>query len=222
MTIMKGKEKMTEQPDIKQGRSLKAAGQQMLSSNLNQRPVQNQPSRPSPAPFTSSLVPQFNAAKEDSVPLPENSLPSAPRTSEVPKLPGLTLLPIKETSFNTSGIEDTACRNFRRVDSQTVIPGSVFEGMMRLGKEAVKRGAHRFETRQGGRGVLKASTVEPKLRCRTCPPSHGKRPMANSKQQWEDEQTQHLIGRLNNVERVPRPGQLMSARNSSVDRISSI
>jgi len=88
-----------------------------------------------------------------------------PRTSEEPKLPGLkplTLLPLKAPLI-PSGLEEPAapfCRNVKRVDSQTVVPGAVFDGMMRLGKEARKRGAHEWTRKAGTRGVLrKANTV---------------------------------------------------------------
>lgn len=94
--------------------------------------------------------------------------PSAfrPRISEEPKLPGLSLLPLK-TPLIPSGLEEPAapgCRNVKRVDSHTVIPGFVFDGMMKLGKEARKRGAHEWTRRPGTRGVLRIATTDSKKR----------------------------------------------------------
>jgi hypothetical protein len=43
---------------------------------------------------------------------------------------------------------------FRRVDSQTVVPLEVFQGMMKLGEEARARGAHRLHLNHGGRANL--------------------------------------------------------------------
>jgi hypothetical protein len=210
MTIVKQKGRMTPtitpklgpKDDPKQGNVLKAAAHQMLSHS--QAPRQG---------FTSSLVPHLAGVEEDPVPMPETTT-IAPRASEVPKLPGLTLLPLnrEESLHNTKhrDEEPVACRNFKRIDSQTVVPGAIFEGMMKLGKEAEKRGAHRLVGKSGGKAVLRASNAAPKRRPRTSSPIQEKR-QPSTMQQWEKEQKQHLIGRLNHIE-IPAAREFQSAR----------
>jgi len=80
-----------------------------------------------------------------------------------PKLPGLDLVPLK----TPKRLEEPAapgCRNVKRIDGQTVIPEFVFEGMMKLGKKAEKRGAHEWTRRKGTRGVLRLATADSERR----------------------------------------------------------
>lgn len=195
--IVTHKDIIKVQASLHQGKSLKAAAHQMLS-------------HPQPAsrigPF-SSPVPHLAGSEEDPLPLPESSA-AHPRTSEEPKLPGLTLLSITKdhVPYDSSALEEPrvpSCRNFKRIDCDTVIPGDVYEGMMRLGKAAEKRGAHRLHAcsvRRGAKGVLRSTTKEPRPRGQTCPPILEKRPWSNA-QEWD--MKQHVMGRLSSIERIP-------------------
>jgi len=134
---------LQEQSELKQGKALKAAAHQVLS--------QNQPPTKATGPRTS-----------------EEPVAFRPRTSEEPKLNGLNLLPLSlKTPLLPSKLEEPAapgCRNVKRIDGQTVIPEFVFEGMMKLGKKAEKRGAHEWTRRKGTRGVLRLATADSERR----------------------------------------------------------
>lgn len=201
MTIAPHKESIKEQAELKRRKALQTAAQQMLSNH--------QPSRT--GPFMSSPMPQLGGVEEDPLPMPETcAVP--PRISEEAKLPGLSLLPVKQLLPSAPELKEPTCRNFKRIDSQTIIPGDTFEGMMRLRREAEKRGAHRFERKRGGGGVLRVSTARPRSQSKTFPPIEESRPLTSTRQ-WEIQQKHHLIGRLNkNVEKILPSQELMSSR----------
>lgn len=65
--------------------------------------------------------------------------------------------------------------NSIRVDAETVIPASVFKGMMKLGKKAERRAAHRFVPNrkwapgcEGGRGILRSTSAMRSTKLSSC------------------------------------------------------
>lgn len=109
------------------------------------KPIENPPALVPTSPPQSARDPVPKA--------PENSTygrPPAPRPdarisdhpSEDHKPRTWRLAPL--SPLRTNPQRESSPRCFRRVDSQTVVPLEVFQGMLKLGEEARARGAHRL------------------------------------------------------------------------------